>query len=220
MTSPTSTTPPKAPVRPPIWKELIEQERRYREKLIKVRAKRRRMPTHAECLEALVELGAEERMKNFTVFDTGHIDGGAYRIVELADGSARVEEWRGDKWVPGGASFGEIADAPPVGAKFAAELGIPISDIRVTPPVRTEAECDDRESKVMLETLDRLIEKHRRRRSSKLSAKDLREAIQIGVQLAEEEALFKLTMKAKQVAELDRRRGIRLVVDNIKPRQV
>jgi hypothetical protein len=63
------------------------------------------------------------------VLDTGKIDGGAYRWVEFADGSARVEEWRGDKWVPGGASFGEIADAPPVSPGFASELGIPMADL-------------------------------------------------------------------------------------------
>jgi hypothetical protein len=68
-------------------------------------------------------------MKNFTVLDTGKIDGGAYRWVEFADGSARVEEWRGDKWVPGGATFGEIADAPPVSPGFASELGIPMADL-------------------------------------------------------------------------------------------
>jgi hypothetical protein len=68
-------------------------------------------------------------MKNLTVLDTGKIDGGAFRWVKLADGSWRVEEWRGDKWVPGGASFAEIADSPPVGPEFAAELGIPMSDL-------------------------------------------------------------------------------------------
>jgi hypothetical protein len=68
-------------------------------------------------------------MTNVTVLDTGKIDGGAYRWVELADGSARVEEWRGNKWVPGGATFGEICDNPPVSERFAAELGIPMADL-------------------------------------------------------------------------------------------
>jgi hypothetical protein len=46
-------------------------------------------------------------------------------------------------------------------------------------------------------------------------ANELREAIRLGVRLAEEEALFKLTMRARQVraAELGRRRP-HLVVDN------
>ena len=69
------------------------------------------------------------KSENLTVLDTGKIDGGAYRWVKLADGSGRVEEWRGDKWVPGGASFGEIANAPPVSPGFASELGIPTSDL-------------------------------------------------------------------------------------------
>jgi hypothetical protein len=34
--------------------------------------------------------GASE---SFTVLETGHIDGGAYRVVRLADGSERVEGW-------------------------------------------------------------------------------------------------------------------------------
>ena len=72
------------------------------------------------------------KSENLTVFDTGYIDGGCYRIVELADGSARVEEWRGDKWVPGGATFNEVVDAMPVGAGFASRLGIPMSAL--TPP--------------------------------------------------------------------------------------
>jgi hypothetical protein len=49
----------------------------------------------------------------------------------------------------------------------------------------------------------------------KLSKMDLREAIRLGVRLAEEEALWKLTMKARQVraAEIERRRP-HLIVDN------
>jgi hypothetical protein len=48
-----------------------------------------------------------------------------------------------------------------------------------------------------------------------LTAKRLREAMDLGVRLAEEEALWKLTMKARQVraAEIEERRP-RLVVDN------
>lgn len=88
---------------------------------------------------------------------------------------------------------------------------------------------DDKESATMIATLRfkremrRRIEEERAQSEAKLTAEDLREAISLGVKLAEEEALFKLTMKAKQVAELDRRpRGLRLVVDNtkIEPPQV
>jgi hypothetical protein len=70
------------------------------------------------------------RSENFTVRDTAHIDGGAYRWIELPDGSARVEEWRGGKWVPGGATFWEFLDKPPVGPAFAAKLGIPADDLK------------------------------------------------------------------------------------------
>jgi hypothetical protein len=123
---------------------------------------RPRLPTAAEAdemcgrafLEAM-ELREEERRKkeatakseNLTVLDTGKIDGGAYRWVELADGSSRVEEWRGDKWVPGGASFGEIANAPPVSPGFAAELGIPIADLGSS---RTGILCGDKKGRSML----------------------------------------------------------------------
>jgi len=49
----------------------------------------------------------------------------------------------------------------------------------------------------------------------KLSEEDLREAIRLGVKFAEAEALWKLTMKARQVraAEIERRRP-RLIVNN------
>ena len=131
-------------------------------------------------------------MKNFTVLSTAKIDGGAYRWIKLPDGSHRIEEWKGGKWVPGGADIDEMWYTPPVSPAFAARLGIPLSDLGPAPPAS----------------------------SSKLTATDLREAIRLGVKLAEEEALFKLTMKAKQVAEHDRRRP-RLVWDRdqIAPRQ-
>jgi hypothetical protein len=64
------------------------------------------------------------------VLSTGHIDGGAYRAVETPDGGAMVEEWKGGKWVPGGAGYGEVREAPPVSAQFAARLGIPIEDLQ------------------------------------------------------------------------------------------
>jgi hypothetical protein len=50
--------------------------------------------------------------------------------------------------------------------------------------------------------------------SENLTAKRLREAIDLGVKLAEESALRRLTLKAKHVRELDlNRRGPRLVWD-------
>jgi hypothetical protein len=74
---------------------------------------------------------SEMKSESFTVRDTVHIDGGAYRWLELPDGSWRVEEWRG-KWAPGGATFGEFLDNPPVGPAFAARLGIPPSDLKTS----------------------------------------------------------------------------------------
>jgi hypothetical protein len=67
---------------------------------------------------------------NRKVVSTGKIDGAAYRVVALPDGSAMVEEWKSGRWVRGGATFGEIADSPPVSAEFAARLGIPIEDLQ------------------------------------------------------------------------------------------
>jgi len=131
-------------------------------------------------------------MKTFTVRETAKIDGGAYRIVELSDGSGRIEEWRGSKWVPGGATPDEFLFAPPVSPKFAAELGIPLADVTIErDKPKAEKPPED------------------------LTAKRLREAINLGVKLAEEDALFRLTMKARQVraAEIERRRP-HLVVDN------
>jgi hypothetical protein len=141
------------------------------------------------------EISMKTKGACYTVVDTGHIDGGAYRLVELADGSARVEGWTAKGWVPGGASIEEMMDSPPVGAAFAARLGIPPSDLRHDAPHGTP--------------------RRHFPNLTKLSKTDLRQAIELGTRLAEEEALFKLAMKAKQVAELDRRRP-RLVVDNTK----
>ena len=132
MTSPTSTTPPKAPARLPIWKELIEDERRYREKLIKVRAKKRRMPTHAECLDAIKEVLAEKRERELgrKIITTAKVDGGAFRLIELRDGPVRIEEWKGGAWVPGGADMDEMLGfTPPITPAFAARLGIPPDDL-------------------------------------------------------------------------------------------
>jgi hypothetical protein len=197
------------------------------------------------------------------VLDTGHIDGGAYRWVKLADGSSRVENWGPKGWTPGGASIGEIADAPPVGERFAAKFGIPLSDLGSTYTERsrrspTPSEADDMTSRTMAEaaeealaelrarakapsrspspsemndiwdrdTLDglkegrRRVEEKRAQSQAKLSAKQLRQAIQLGTQLAESDALARLAAKARQLAEHDRRRP-RLVWDRdqIAPRQ-
>jgi hypothetical protein len=116
----TATTSPKTPARLPTWRELIEEEEKLRELL------------RVKCVAASASARPHSEMKSesFKVRDTAHIDGGAYRWLELPDGSWRVEEWRGGKWLPGGANIEEFFDNPPVGPAFAARLGIPLSDLK------------------------------------------------------------------------------------------
>jgi hypothetical protein len=123
--------------------------------------------------------------ENLTVLDTGKIDGGAYRWVKLADGSGRVEKWRGNKWTPGGASFGEFLNSPPVSAGFASELGIPPKDLMTEREKPNTATAPPRKRD---------------------NEKFLREAIRLATEWAEEDALRMLAMKTKQIAEHDRHR--------------
>jgi hypothetical protein len=67
MTSPTSTTPPKEPARLPTWQELVNQERKLLEGLVKLmRERNRRSPAEIEEIvacaleEALAEIIAKE----------------------------------------------------------------------------------------------------------------------------------------------------------------
>jgi hypothetical protein len=132
--------------------------------------------------------------KNFTVYETAKIDGGAYRWIEFPDGSAKVEGWGPKGWTPGGATLDEFLFAPPVSPKFAAELGIPLADVTIERKKPNTAPAPSKERD---------------------NEKFLREAIDLGVKMAEADALFKLTMKARQVraAELDRGRP-HLIVKN------
>lgn len=41
------------------------------------------------------------------------VEGAPSRAVELADGSGRVESWVNDRWVPGGATWKEVAMGTP-----------------------------------------------------------------------------------------------------------
>jgi hypothetical protein len=52
------------------------------------------------------------------------------RIVELEDGSGRVETWRrpSEGWVPGGADGAEIMGAPPALPQRLIEYGVPEED--------------------------------------------------------------------------------------------
>ena len=150
-------------------------------------------PTAALRLRACLagEKGGEAMTttKNFTVRETAKIDGGAYRIVKFPDGSGRVEEWRGGKWVPGGATLDEFLFAPPVSPRFAAELGIPLTDVTI--------ERDEREKP------NTAIAPPKERDNEKF----LRKAIDLGVKLAEADALFKLTMKARKVRAAEIEKG-------------
>jgi hypothetical protein len=97
-----------------------------------------------------------------------------------------------------------------------------------TPPTRprlpTAAEADDMCGRAVLEALRELREERKstvvRRPTTKsppakLTEKRLRDAIRLGVEMAEADALLMLTRKARQVraAELERRRP-HLIVDN------
>ena len=59
------------------------------------------------------------------------IDGGVSRLVELPDGSGRVETWwaKQKAWKPGGATVDEFFFAPPATPAFMRSQGIPESDI-------------------------------------------------------------------------------------------
>ena len=76
----------------------------------------------------------------------------------------------------------------------------------------------------VLEVLDEILwvvpKAERASEPSKLTDKQMRQAISLGSQMASNEAQLMLALKAKQVAELDRQRP-RLVIDNtkIEPRQ-
>jgi len=79
-------------------------------------------------------------------------------------------------------------------------------------PARDDYERDDRESALQIATLKRVADDYQKRKQSQLTEKDLRQTIKLGTQMAEEEALFMLAMKARQVSERDRQRP-RLVWD-------
>lgn len=150
-------------------------------------------------------------MKNFTVLSTAKIDGGAYRWIKLPDGSHRIEEWKGGKGSkPAGADWDEMLGfTPPITPAFAAGLGIPLSDITTAPPrLPAPAEMDDMLARDLADGLRELNEERRPDTPSPadLTAKDLREAISLGVKMAEADARLMLERKARQVAELDRRR--------------
>ena len=58
------------------------------------------------------------------------VDGTVARLVELPDGSGRVETWEPDAgaWVVGGANAGEVGTAPPASPETLRRLGVPRPD--------------------------------------------------------------------------------------------
>ena len=78
-------------------------------------------------------MSANLKKERRRVLSTAKIDGGAYRWVELADGSSLVEGWDAacGSWKAGGATIGEVmGETPPVSPEFATRLGIPIEDLQ------------------------------------------------------------------------------------------
>jgi hypothetical protein len=61
------------------------------------------------------------------MFGPFKIDGAAVRVVELPDGSGRIETWvPGTKsWEPGGAGWDETFNAIPASPAFLAAKGVP-----------------------------------------------------------------------------------------------
>jgi len=129
----------------------------------------------------------------------GGIGGDVARLVRLPNGGCRIEWWEvGRGWVeapPGAFTPDEFMPGPhclPVSAATAARLGIPPADLMI------EREKPKAENP-----------------PENLTASRLREAIDLGVKMAEADALLMLTRKARQVraAEIERRRP-HLIVNN------
>jgi hypothetical protein len=88
-----------------------------------------------------------------------NIDGGVARLLELPDGSGRVESWKvGVGWVEGGASPDEFIFARPVSPLLAAQLGIPQSELTRARPY-VDYDPDDRDTQKMIHTLRKMGEK-------------------------------------------------------------
>jgi hypothetical protein len=116
---------PDSDLSPELKQELAEKEEYYRTRVAPY------LTLDGEQDEDWREAGSMSpslKPPNLTVVMAGKIDGGAYRIV--GDGvDAWVEEWKAGGWVKGGASIGEVLDAPPVSSELASRLGIPPADL-------------------------------------------------------------------------------------------
>ena len=51
-------------------------------------------------------------------------NGSVSRLVEMPDGSSRVETWRDGAWMPGGADVSAVMRGAPASAELLAELGV------------------------------------------------------------------------------------------------
>ena len=71
----------------------------------------------------------EPTAKSVRIFiPPSRVGAGVSRIVELPDGSGRVETWGPDGWAPGGAGFDEFFETGLASPAFMDRLGIPESE--------------------------------------------------------------------------------------------
>ena len=85
------------------------------------------------------------------------IDGMVARLVQLEDGSARVETWGASGWEPGGADVASVSKAPPASPEHLAELGI-LSDPSATASIgRIGQDYDEIELDAAITGLTKLV---------------------------------------------------------------
>ena len=76
------------------------------------------------------EIFSKEKSVKRVTAGPSKIDGGISRVVELSDGSGRIETWApGKGWVEGEASLDEFIMAAPVSPSLAARMGLPASEL-------------------------------------------------------------------------------------------
>jgi len=98
-----------------------------------------RSPAAVNTIQALQRLATARpalmKAELIVAFGPAVVDNGVVaRVVELPDGSGRVETWSpGKGWVKGGASLDEFFLARPVSPELASRLGIPIESPPLAP---------------------------------------------------------------------------------------
>ena len=70
-------------------------------------------------------------------------NGSVSRMVQLEDGSARVETWGASGWEPGGADIASVSKAPPASPEVLAKLGIPSDPWATAPLGRASQDYDE-----------------------------------------------------------------------------